>query len=89
MFPSATITLILIAGAVLRRMNFYAWMMSVPPWPTFSYTFTAFSVWCPTGFLFKMGIIDYSGGFVIHLSSGVAGYTPAYWVKLALISHVL
>ncbi|KAJ6856483.1 hypothetical protein NC651_038191 [Populus alba x Populus x berolinensis] len=27
-----------------------------------------------------MGLIDYSGGYVIHLSSGVAGYTAAYWV---------
>jgi Amt family ammonium transporter len=99
MFPNATmvyfqsvfaaITLILIAGAVLGRMNFYAWMMFVPLWLTFSYTFTAFSVWCPSGFLFKMGLIDYSGGYVIHLSSGVAGYTAAYWVKLALIFHIL
>jgi Amt family ammonium transporter len=85
----AALTLILIAGAVLGRMNFYAWMIFVPLWLTFSYTFTAFSVWCPDGFLAKMGLIDYSGGYVIHLSSGVAGYTAAYWVKLALISHIL
>ncbi|KAJ8751725.1 hypothetical protein K2173_025898 [Erythroxylum novogranatense] len=76
----AAITLILIAGAVLGRMNFYAWMMFVPLWLTFSYTFGAFSIWCPHGFLFKNGLIDYSGGFVIHLSSGVAGFTAAYWV---------
>ncbi|KAK8369358.1 hypothetical protein V6Z11_A01G106700 [Gossypium hirsutum] len=37
-------------------------------------------IWCPDGFLAKMGIIDYSGGYVIHLSSGVAGFTAAYWV---------
>ncbi|GMJ02826.1 ammonium transporter 2, AMMONIUM TRANSPORTER 2;1 [Hibiscus trionum] len=76
----AAITLILIAGALLGRMNFFAWMMFVPLWLTFSYTFTAFSIWSPTGFLAKMGIIDYSGGYVIHLSSGVAGFTAAYWV---------
>ncbi|KAJ6957245.1 hypothetical protein NC653_039238 [Populus alba x Populus x berolinensis] len=40
----AAITLILIAGAVLGRMNIYAWMIFVPLWLTFSYTFTAFSV---------------------------------------------
>ncbi|KDP33622.1 hypothetical protein JCGZ_07193 [Jatropha curcas] len=89
-FPSATmvffqsvfaaITLILIAGALLGRMNFYAWMMFVPLWLTFSYTFVAFSIWCPQGFLAKNGIIDYSGGYVIHLSAGVAGFTAAYWV---------
>ncbi|XVF33796.1 hypothetical protein REPUB_Repub18cG0001900 [Reevesia pubescens] len=76
----AAITLILIAGALLGRMNFYAWMLFVPLWLTFSYTFTAFSIWYPSGFLAKMGLIDYSGGYVIHLSSGVAGFTAAYWV---------
>ncbi|KAL7198717.1 hypothetical protein ACSBR2_021089 [Camellia fascicularis] len=90
MFPNATmvffqfvfaaITLILIAGALLGRMNFYAWMMFVPIWMTFSYTVGAYSIWCPDGWLSKMGVIDYSGGFVIHLSSGVAGFTAAYWV---------
>ncbi|KAL0464202.1 UNVERIFIED_CONTAM: Ammonium transporter 3 member 3 [Sesamum latifolium] len=34
----------------------------------------------PQGWLAKMGVIDFAGGFVIHLSSGVAGFTAAYWV---------
>ncbi|KAF6161803.1 hypothetical protein GIB67_008564 [Kingdonia uniflora] len=79
-FVFAAITLILIAGALLGRMNIYAWMLFVPLWLTFSYTIGAFSVWCPTGWLAKAGVIDYSGGYVIHLSSGVAGFTAAYWV---------
>ncbi|KAL2238819.1 ammonium transporter 3 member 1-like [Sesamum indicum] len=79
-FVFAAITLILIAGALLGRMNFIAWMLFVPLWLTFSYTIGAFSIWCPEGWLAKMGLIDYSGGFVIHLSSGVAGFTAAYWV---------
>ena len=77
-FVFAAITLILIAGALLGRMNFYAWMLFVPLWLTFSYTIYAFSIWSPNGWLSKMGIIDYSGGFVIHVSSGVAGFTTAY-----------
>ncbi|CAD6236092.1 unnamed protein product [Miscanthus lutarioriparius] len=32
------------------------------------------------GFLYQWGVIDYSGGYVIHLSSGIAGFTAAYWV---------
>ncbi|CAI0448768.1 unnamed protein product [Linum tenue] len=79
-FVFAAITLILIAGALLGRMNFHAWMIFVPLWLTFSYTITAYSIWCPTGWLYKKGIIDYSGGYVIHLSSGVAGFTAAFWV---------
>jgi Amt family ammonium transporter len=79
-FVFAAITLILVAGALLGRMNFHAWMLFVPLWLTFSYTITAYSIWCPEGWLAKRGIIDYSGGYVIHLSSGVAGFTAAYWV---------
>ncbi|KAL6212115.1 hypothetical protein ACLB2K_017336 [Fragaria x ananassa] len=79
-FVFAAITLILIAGALLGRMNFYAWMLFVPLWLTFSYTVGAYSIWSPKGWLSLKGIIDYSGGYVIHLSSGVAGFTAAYWV---------
>ncbi|XP_052194043.1 ammonium transporter 2 member 4-like [Diospyros lotus] len=89
-FPTATmvlfqsvfagITLILVAGALLGRMNFRAWMLFVPLWLTFSYTVGAYSVWNPDGWLTKLGVIDFAGGYVIHLSSGVAGLTAAFWV---------
>ncbi|KAK4490956.1 hypothetical protein RD792_001677, partial [Penstemon davidsonii] len=79
-FVFAAITLILIAGAVLGRMNFYAWMLFVPLWLTFSYTIGAYTIWSTDGWLSLAGMIDYSGGYVIHLSSGVAGFTAAYWV---------
>ncbi|WCJ43883.1 ammonium transporter 2 [Euphorbia peplus] len=89
-FPTATmvyyqgvfacITLILIAGCVIGRMNFRAWVLFVPLWLTFSYTVSAFSIWNPQGWLARLGIIDFAGGYVIHLSAGVAGYTAAFWV---------
>ncbi|XP_050370068.1 ammonium transporter 3 member 1-like [Argentina anserina] len=75
----AAITLLLLAGSVLGRMNFKAWMMFVPLWLTFSYTVGAFSMW-GGGFLFHWGVMDYAGGYVIHLSSGTAGFVAAYWV---------
>ncbi|XP_058179946.1 ammonium transporter 3 member 1-like [Rhododendron vialii] len=75
----AAITLILLAGSLLGRMNIRAWMMFVPLWLTFSYTVGAFSLW-GGGFLYHWGVADYSGGYVIHLSSGIAGFTAAYWV---------
>ncbi|KAL6224436.1 hypothetical protein ACLB2K_003291 [Fragaria x ananassa] len=78
-FVFAAITVILLAGSLLGRMNFYAWMLFVPMWLTFSYSVGAFSIWASQGFLEKH-IIDYAGGFVIHLSSGVAGFIAAYWV---------
>ncbi|XP_074356224.1 ammonium transporter 2 member 5-like [Apium graveolens] len=79
-FVFAAITLVLIAGALLGRMNFISWMIFVPLWMTFSYTIGAYSIWSLNGWLSTRGIIDYSGGYVIHLSSGVAGFTAAFWV---------
>ena len=78
-FVFAAITVILMAGAFLGRMNFRAWMVFVPLWITLSYTVGAYSVW-GGGFLFQRGVIDYSGGYVIHLSSGTAGFVGAYWI---------
>jgi ammonium transporter, Amt family len=78
-FVFAAITLVLLAGALLARMNFMAWMVFVPLWLTFSYTVGAFSLW-GGGFLATRGVIDYSGGYVIHLSSGTAGFVGSYWV---------
>lgn len=78
-FVFAAITLIIIAGAYLCRMSFLAWMVFVPLWLTLSYTVGAFSLW-GGGFLFQRGVIDYSGGYVIHLSSGTAGFVGAYWI---------
>ncbi len=78
-FVFAAITLVLIAGAGLARMNFLAWMVFVPLWLTLSYVVGAFSIW-GGGFLYSMGVIDYSGGYVIHVSSGSAGFVMSYWV---------
>ncbi|XP_074337740.1 ammonium transporter 2 member 3-like [Apium graveolens] len=78
-FAFAAITVILLGGSLLGRMKFYAWMLFVPLWLTFSYTVGAFTIW-GNGFLETGRIIDFSGGYVIHLSSGIAGFTAAYWV---------
>ncbi len=79
-FAFAGVTVILLAGAVLGRMSIKAWMAFVPLWITFSYTVGAYSVW-GGGFLFQWGVMDYSGGYVVHLASGAAGFTAAYWVR--------
>lgn len=78
-FVFAAITLILSAGALLGRMNFLAWIIYVPLWLTFSYCVVAYSIW-GGGFLAVLGTMDYSGGYVIHVSSGTAGFVAAWWV---------
>ena len=78
-FVFAAITVIILGGAFLGRMNFFAWMLFVPLWITFSYVVGSFSLWAG-GFLATLGVIDYSGGYVIHLSSGTAGFVGAWWI---------
>src|SRR5664279_5691435 len=75
-FVFAGITPLLIAGSVLGRMNFKAWMIFVPLWSTFVYTVGAFSIW-GGGWLAQLGAVDYSGGYVIHLAAGVSGFVAA------------
>lgn len=84
-FTFAAITVILLAGSVLGRMSIKAWMVFVPLWLIFCYTVGAFSLW-GGGFLYRWGVIDYSGGYVIHLSSGISGLTAAYWVSVLFIT---
>ena len=75
-FVFAAITPILIAGSVLGRMNFKAWMLFVPLWSSIVYSVGAFMLW-GGGWLAQMGAVDYSGGYVIHLAAGISGFVAA------------
>ena len=77
-FVFAAITVIILAGSVLGRMNFTAWMIFCPIWMTLVYTVGAFSLW-GGGWLATLGVADFSGGYVIHLAAGASGFTAA-WV---------
>jgi ammonium transporter, Amt family len=77
-FVFAAITVIILAGSVLGRMNFTAWMIFCPVWMTLVYTVGAFSIW-GGGWLAGMGVADFSGGYVIHLAAGTSGFVAA-WV---------
>jgi Amt family ammonium transporter len=77
-FVFAAITVIILAGSVLGRMNVTAWMIFCPVWMTLVYTVGAFSVW-GGGWLASMGVADFSGGYVIHLAAGTSGFVAA-WV---------
>jgi Amt family ammonium transporter len=75
-FVFAAITPLLMLGSVLGRINFKAWMVFVPIWITFCYTVNAFLIW-GGGYWAQKGAIDFSGGYVIHLTAGVAGFVAA------------
>ena len=75
-FVFAAITVIILAGSLLGRMNFTAWMIFCPVWVTLVYTVGAFSLW-GGGWLASMGVADFSGGYVIHLAAGASGFVAA------------
>ena len=78
-FVFAAITVIILAGSVLGRMSFTAWMIFCPVWMTLSYTVGAFSLW-GGGWLAGMGVVDFSGGYVIHLAAATSGFVAAAMV---------
>jgi ammonium transporter, Amt family len=78
-FVFAAITVIILAGSVVGRMRFSAWMIFVPLWMTFMYTVGAFSLW-GGGWLASMGVVDFSGGYVIHLAAATSGFVAAWMV---------
>jgi ammonium transporter, Amt family len=75
-FVFAAITVIILAGSLLGRMNFTAWMIFCPIWMTLVYTVGAFSLW-GGGWLASLGVADFSGGYVIHLAAGTSGFVAA------------
>jgi Amt family ammonium transporter len=75
-FVFAAITVIILAGSVLGRMNFTAWVIFCPVWMTLVYTVGAFSLW-GGGWLSQLGVQDFSGGYVIHLAAGTSGFVAA------------
>jgi len=75
----AIITPALIAGAFAERMKFSAMLWFIGLWATFVYAPIAHWVWGPDGFLNSgngdawVKVLDFAGGTVVHVNSGVAG----------------
>ena len=68
----AIITPALITGAVAGRMKFKALFLFIVFWATIVYYPMAHMVWGIGGFLAKIGSVDFAGGNVVHISSGVS-----------------
>jgi Amt family ammonium transporter len=69
----AAITGALVIGALVERVRFGAIMLFSLLWQAIVYAPLAHMVWAADGFLFKFGAIDFAGGTVVHINSGVAG----------------
>jgi Amt family ammonium transporter len=69
----AAITGALVIGALVERVRFGAIMLFSLLWQTIVYAPLAHMVWAADGFLFRFGAIDFAGGTVVHINSGIAG----------------
>ena len=72
----AGLTAALISGSIVGRMKTSAWMIFIVAWVTLVYIPIAHCVW-GGGWLMQMGALDFAGGTVVHINSGVTALALA------------
>ncbi|CAI3118840.1 Ammonia channel [Acinetobacter calcoaceticus] len=74
----AIITVAILSGSIADRMKYSAFMIFIAVWVLVVYAPITHWVWAADGWLFKAGALDFAGGTVVHINSGVAGLVAAY-----------
>lgn len=77
----AIITPALITGSFAERVRFSSYLLFMVLFSVFVYCPLAHWTWHPEGFLRKMGVLDFAGGTVVHLSAGCAALVGAWFLK--------
>lgn len=77
----AIITPGLVVGAVAERIRFTSYILFILLFSIFVYSPLAHWTWHPDGILFKMGVLDFAGGTVVHISAGMAALAGALVLK--------
>lgn len=77
----AVITPALITGAFAGRVRFLPYLLFLTLFFIFVYAPLAHATWHPDGILFKMGVLDFAGGTVVHMSAGIAALACAIYLK--------
>ncbi|MXV35120.1 MULTISPECIES: ammonium transporter [unclassified Saccharibacter] len=76
----AIITPALITGAFAERIKFSALCLFTVLWSIFVYAPVAHWVWSPLGWVAGLGAVDFAGGTVVHINSGIAGLVCALMI---------
>ncbi|RRB07002.1 ammonium transporter [Larkinella rosea] len=77
----AMITPALVTGSMAERINFKSYVLFMVLFSLVVYTPLAHMTWHPDGFLFKLGVLDFAGGTVVHMSAGWAALAGALYLK--------
>ena len=72
----AGLTAALVSGGIVGRMKTKAWVLFIVLWITFAYIPIAHWVW-GGGWLMQMGALDFAGGTVVHINSGITALAAA------------
>lgn len=76
----AIITPALITGAFAERIRFWSYLLFMVLFILLVYTPLAHCTWHPDGIFFKMGVLDFAGGTVVHMSAGWAALAGAIFL---------
>ena len=82
----AAITPALITGAFAERKRFGAFVVFTVLWSLFVYSPVAHWVWSVDGWLFQLGALDFAGGTVVHVTSGVSALVVALLIGRRVVS---
>ncbi|MCA0362620.1 MAG: ammonium transporter [Bacteroidetes bacterium] len=77
----AVITPALVTGSLAERINFKSYVVFMVLFSLLIYAPLAHMTWAPGGFLFEMGVLDFAGGTVVHMSAGWAALAGAIYLK--------
>ncbi|MBC8052816.1 MAG: ammonium transporter [Sphingobacteriaceae bacterium] len=77
----AIITPALITGAFAERIRFISYVLFICLFFIFIYAPLAHATWHPDGILAKLGVLDFAGGTVVHMSAGWAALASALYLK--------
>ncbi|EHQ30114.1 ammonium transporter [Mucilaginibacter paludis] len=77
----AVITPALITGAFAERIRFNSYLIFICLFIVIIYAPLAHSTWHPDGIMFKLGVLDFAGGTVVHMSAGWAALASALYLK--------
>ncbi len=77
----AIITPALITGAFAERIKFKSYLIFITLFCIFIYCPLAHATWHPNGLLSKLGVVDFAGGVVVHMSAGWAALAGAIFIK--------
>lgn len=77
----AIITPALITGTFAERIKFKSYIIFIVLFSLFIYAPLAHWTWHPEGFLFKLGVLDFAGGTVVHMSAGFAALAASMYLR--------